>query len=159
MRGLRASGRLTKEHSGSASELHISLSVSGGDRCEKRDHLGPRNASPSILIATFHESRTPSNNHLATSHWKRLRTSHYYPPSELLHLRRVKGTGNTIHEYDDETRLVHFCLHLEIKDKLPQTFDKIGGTWYHKDPGDIGSLIPSTSARMIPLPPGIPTMI
>ena len=56
--------------------------------CMGQGMHGPRNASPSTLIATFRESRTPSSIHLATSHWKRLRTSHYYPPSELLYLRR-----------------------------------------------------------------------
>ena len=33
--------------------------------------------SPAILMATFRESRTASNTHLAISHWKCWRTSHY----------------------------------------------------------------------------------
>ena len=171
MRGLRASGRLTKEHSGSASELHVSLGVSGGDRCDKRDHLGPRNAWAKECIAVNsnrHFSREPNpfehsfgNLSLEAPANKSLlpAVGALISSAPLAGYFRVKGMGNPIHEYDNETRLVHFCLHLEIKDKLPQTFDKIGGTWYHKDPGDTGTLVPSTSTRMIPLPPGIPTMI
>ena len=67
--------------------------------------------------------------------------------------------GNPIYEYDNETRLVHFCLHFEIKDKMPEAFDKVGGTWYVKEPGEIGTRIPSTSATMTPPPPGIPTLV
>ena len=67
--------------------------------------------------------------------------------------------GIPVYEFDNETRLVHFCLHFEIKDKVPEWFDKLAGTWYHKDPAKLGTKIPSTSTPMTTVPPGIPTMV
>lgn len=65
--------------------------------------------------------------------------------------------GNPVYGFDNETRLVHFCLHLQIKDKLPVSFHTVDGIWYVKEPRELGTKIPSTSVTETPLPPGIPT--
>ena len=67
--------------------------------------------------------------------------------------------GNPIYGYDNETRLVHFCLHFEIKDKMPESFDKVNGIWYVKEPAELGTKIPSTSATMTEPPAGVPTLV
>ena len=67
--------------------------------------------------------------------------------------------GDPIDEFDNETRLVHFCPHFEIKDKMPESFDKVNGIWYVKEPAELGTKIPSTSATMTEPPAGVPTLV
>ena len=67
--------------------------------------------------------------------------------------------GNSRYEYDNETRLIHVCLHFEIKDKMPVSFHKVDGIWYVKEPAELGTKIPSTSITATPPPPGIPTSV
>ena len=67
--------------------------------------------------------------------------------------------GTPVYEFDNETRLVHFCLHFEIKDKMPESFDKINGMWYVKEPAELGTKIPSTSITITPLLAGIPSLV
>ena len=67
--------------------------------------------------------------------------------------------GNPIFEYDHETRIVHFCQHFVIKDKMPTSFHHVNGTWYVKEPFDRGTRIPCTSITMTAPPPGVPTLV
>ena len=60
--------------------------------------------------------------------------------------------GNPRYKYDNETRLVHFCLHFEINDKMPVSFHKLDGRWYVKEPAELGTKIPSTSIATTPPP-------
>lgn len=67
--------------------------------------------------------------------------------------------GIRVYEFDNETRLVHFCLYFKIKDKTPESFDKVNGIWYVKEPAKIGTKIPCTSIDTILLPTGIKTLV
>ena len=38
------------------------------------------------------------------------------------------------YEYDNETRIIHFCKHEVIKDRVPEAVDTVSGSWYVKEP-------------------------
>ena len=48
---------------------------------------------------------------------------------------------------DQETRLIHFCKHGVIKNMVPDKVDVVSGTWYVKEPSEIGRKISASEIK------------
>ena len=62
------------------------------------------------------------------------------------------------YDWDNETRLIHFCKHEVIKDMVPDKFDVVSGTWYVKEPSEMRRPI-SASKITWTKPPGVPRLV
>ena len=51
------------------------------------------------------------------------------------------------YEWANETHIVHFCKHLVIKDREPEDYDTVSGSWYVKEPRERGREI--SASRII----------
>ena len=60
---------------------------------------------------------------------------------------------------DQETRLIHFCIHEVIKDMVPNKVDVVSGTWYVKEPSEMGRKISASEIKWTKPPPGVPRLV
>ena len=63
------------------------------------------------------------------------------------------------YEWDNPTRIIHFCRHLVIKDRVPETYDVVSGVWYVKEPSELGQSISASRITWTKPPPGIPRLV
>ena len=63
------------------------------------------------------------------------------------------------YDCDHETRLIHFCRHLVIKDRFPELYDVVSGIWYVKEPSELGRSTSASRINWTKLPDGIPRLV
>ena len=63
------------------------------------------------------------------------------------------------YEYDNETRIIHFCKHEVIKDRVPEAVDTVSGSWYVKEPRERGREISASQITRTPPSPEIPRLV
>ena len=63
------------------------------------------------------------------------------------------------YDWDNETRLIHFCRHLVIRDRAPEIYDVVSGIWYVKEPSELGRSISASRINWTKLPDGIPRLV
>lgn len=87
-------------------------------------------------------------------------THHPFGPSANLSASYLYHTmGILNYESDNETRIIHFCRHLVIKDRVPENYDVVSGRWYVKEPAERGRPISASRAKGTRPPPEIPRLV
>ena len=61
--------------------------------------------------------------------------------------------------WDNETRIIHFCKHLVIKDRVTESHDVVSGSWYVKEPRERGREISASQITWTPPSPEIPRLV